>query len=176
MIFVSGNPHWAELMVKKMPDSDQWGPSQVLYEVTASGIPQNWPGWYTNSNRLRDISANNRGQGAYNQICAFPFRYKGVEYNDCTTIDNYGVPWCSTFVNDAGDHLATFWGNCAPPEMELKQQAFSNSSQICSRNPYFICTALANYGYIHVDFENRSVEMTVRTPAEQEQMSHIINY
>ena len=33
MIFVSGDPHWAEFMAKKMPESDQWGPSQILYEV-----------------------------------------------------------------------------------------------------------------------------------------------
>ena len=51
VIFVSGDPHWAEFMAKRMPASDVWGPEQTLYEVTASGIPQNLPGFYLNSNR-----------------------------------------------------------------------------------------------------------------------------
>ena len=50
---MSGDPHWAELMAKRMPASEVWGPEQTLYEVTASGIPQNLPGFYLNSNRCR---------------------------------------------------------------------------------------------------------------------------
>ena len=52
VIFVSGDPHWAEFMAKRMPASEVWGPEQTLYEVTASGIPQNLPGFYLNSNRF----------------------------------------------------------------------------------------------------------------------------
>ena len=48
---MSGDPHWAEFMAKRMPASEEWGPEQTLYEVTASGIPQDWPGYYLNSNR-----------------------------------------------------------------------------------------------------------------------------
>jgi len=176
VIFVSGDPHWAEFMAKKMPESDQWGPSQILYEVTASGVPQDWPGWYLNSNRLRDRSADHRGEGPFNQKCAFPFVYKDVEYTDCTDVDNDGIPWCSVFNNAMEEEIPTFWGNCAPPELELAQETFSNSTRTCSRNPYFICTAVANYGFINVDFDAGTVEMTVRTPAEGEQMSHIIKY
>ena len=29
VVFVSGDPHWAELMVKRMPESEEWGPTQV---------------------------------------------------------------------------------------------------------------------------------------------------
>ena len=49
---MSGDPHWAEFMAKRMPASEEWGPEQTLYEVTASGIPQNWPGTVLNSNRF----------------------------------------------------------------------------------------------------------------------------
>merc|ERR1719282_2279275 len=35
--------------------------------------------------------------------CTFPFTYKGTEYNECTSIANNGVPWCTT---------AMGWGNC----------------------------------------------------------------
>ena len=38
VIFVTGDQHWAELMAKRMPESERWGPAQVLYEVTASGV------------------------------------------------------------------------------------------------------------------------------------------
>ena len=37
------------------------------------------------------------------EACKFPFTYQGTEYNQCTTVANNGVPWCST---------ATGWGNC----------------------------------------------------------------
>ena len=90
VVFVSGDVHWAEFHAKRMPDSSQWGPSQVphlhylhistvsllsilstylqvLYEVTASGVPQNWPGFWLNSNRLRDRTADTRGDGVYNR-------------------------------------------------------------------------------------------------------------
>ena len=73
---------------------------QVLYEVTASGVPQDWPGpLYLNSNRLRDRSADHRGAGPHNQNCQFPFIYKGVKYEDCTEVENAGVAWCSVFVD-----------------------------------------------------------------------------
>ena len=68
------------------------------------------------------------------------------------------------------------WGNCGPQEAELAQLTFSNSSHTCSNNDYFVCTAKANYGFINVDFETRTVEMSVRTPTEKEQISHTITY
>ena len=74
VIFVSGDQHWAELMAKRMPASDQWGPSQVLYEVTASGVPQHFEADLWNSNRLRVRSADHNGQGPANENCVFPFR------------------------------------------------------------------------------------------------------
>ena len=74
VIFVSGDQHWAELMAKAMPASDQWGPSQVLYEVTASGVPQHFEEDLWNSNRLRVRSADHAGEGPFNENCVFPFR------------------------------------------------------------------------------------------------------
>ena len=176
VMFVSGDPHWAELMAKRMPDSEVWGPSQVLYEVTASGVPQDWQGFYLNSNRLRDRSADHRGEGPVNQNCQFPFTYDDVTYEDCTDVDNDGVPWCAVLVDSFGNAVPTMWGVCGPIQSELAQTTFSNSSQTCSNNDYFVCTAKANYGFIHVDWEARRVEMSVRTPTEEEQISHSIKY
>ena len=129
-----------------------------------------------NSNRLRDRSADHHGRGSYNQNCQFPFIYNNVTYNDCTDVDNEGIPWCSVLVDFSSHHVPTFWGNCAPPEEELAQETFSNSSMTCSNNDYFVCLAKANYGFIHVDFDNQEVDMSIRTPAEEEQISHRIKY
>ena len=60
VIFVSGDQHWGELMAKRMPDSPNFGSSQVLYEITSSGIYQNWSGMDGNSNRLRKRSADHQ--------------------------------------------------------------------------------------------------------------------
>ena len=80
------------------------------------------------------------------------------------------------FNDEAGHYLPPMWGNCGPLDQELAQETFTNSTKTCSKNPFFICTALANYGYIHVDFEARTAEMGIRTPAEGEQMTHKIKY
>ena len=47
-----------------------------------------------------------------NQQCMFPFIYDGTSYDECTTTDNNGIPWCSTKISPAGDFLAGEWGNC----------------------------------------------------------------
>ena len=39
------------------------------------------------------------------ETCKFPFTYKDTEYNQCTSVGNNGVLWCST---DTGGG----WGNC----------------------------------------------------------------
>ena len=125
---------------------------------------------------MRDRSADHRGQGPFNQNCQFPFTYNGVTYDSCTDQDNAGVPWCSVFNDLFGNYQEGFWGNCLSRELELAQETFSNSSQSCSDSRYHVCTAAANYGFIAVNFEERVVEMSVRTPREGEQMSHIIKY
>ena len=38
------------------------------------------------------------------KACQFPFTYKGIEYKQCTSISNNGVPWCGT--------ASGGWGNC----------------------------------------------------------------
>ena len=125
---------------------------------------------------MRDRSADHEGDGPFNQNCQFPFRYGGVLYHSCTDVGNGGVAWCSTYTDAEDNHVAGYWGNCLARELELAQETFSNSSQSCSDSRYHVCTAAANYGFIAVNFEERVVEMSVRTPREGEQMSHIIKY
>ena len=40
----------------------------------------------------------------------FPFKYKGVEYNSCTTAGNGNIPWCATSLTSDGTY--NDWGSC----------------------------------------------------------------
>lgn len=46
--------------------------------------------------------------------CIFPFVFRNVQYNTCTTDhDPNGQPWCSTRTEpNTNKHLSGFWGNC----------------------------------------------------------------
>ena len=43
--------------------------------------------------------------------CQFPFTYDGVTYNGCTPVDHHDN-WCSTSVDENGNHKYGKWGNC----------------------------------------------------------------
>ena len=46
--------------------------------------------------------------------CVFPFVFKGKTYEECTTVENFGVSWCSTKVDTDGHHIENNWGVCGP--------------------------------------------------------------
>ena len=105
---MSGDQHWAELMVKKVPASLEYGPSVVLHEITASGIDQYWDETIYNSNRLRVRTADYQGDGQFSYECNFPFIYGGVTYTSCTDVGE-PKPWCS--IETSGGHHVS--GNCS---------------------------------------------------------------
>ena len=45
--------------------------------------------------------------------CVFPFIYGGKSYDKCTT-EGHDQPWCSTKVDEEGNHIGGRgnWGNC----------------------------------------------------------------
>ncbi|XP_040581207.1 matrix metalloproteinase-9 isoform X2 [Lepeophtheirus salmonis] len=45
------------------------------------------------------------------KTCKFPFKYNGVTYRDCTTIDNGSTKWCATSVSETG--VLKDYGDCA---------------------------------------------------------------
>ena len=53
-----------------------------------------------------------------NKLCIFPFKFRGITYNSCTTNGNDPGDtnaWCSTKVDDSGEHVGDGqgnWGNC----------------------------------------------------------------
>lgn len=175
VIFLSGDQHWGELMAKQMPASPLYGDPRVLYEVTASGIMQNWPYDIENSNRVRERSADLRGSGPFIHACSFPFIYGGTVYTTCTGADA-DFDWCSLEVDAAGAHIPGRWGVCAPPDQEPAQALFSNSSQTCSGSKFHVCSALGNYGSVAIDYRGRRVRMSVESPLEGELVYHEIVY
>ena len=52
------------------------------------------------------------GTAPEESLCSFPFVYKGVQYNDCTTVDNVGKLWCSTQSHLTSRYDGSLWGNC----------------------------------------------------------------
>ena len=73
---------------------------------------------FLSRNHLR--FANTQGTGPFKNACKFPFRYENVIYEGCTDAGHRnGTVWCSTRVNDKGEHIAGRWGNCQPLLEEL---------------------------------------------------------
>ena len=186
VVFVSGDQHWGELSVKTMPNSHKWGPSQTLYEVTASGVPvpkghghdlftiitqldnvEN----FLNANRLKRRKAQYNGLGPFIYECKLPFSFNGRVYNDCVKGNRpWQKPWCYIDARGYKDVI----GTCE--EDNQTQELFSNSTKTCHGSNFMVCRAVANYGYIDVDWEGRTLEMGIRTPAENEQMYNKIKF
>merc|ERR1711936_563242 len=43
--------------------------------------------------------------------CVFPFKYKGVEYTQCSYVES-PVPWCATMTASQGTVVTGRWGDC----------------------------------------------------------------
>merc|ERR1711936_813148 len=43
--------------------------------------------------------------------CVFPFKYKGVEYTQCSYAES-PVPWCATMTDSQGTVVTGRWGDC----------------------------------------------------------------
>merc|ERR1711879_631753 len=48
------------------------------------------------------------------KACVFPFRYKGVVYKECATVDQ-SAAWCSTEVDAGGNFVTDKYGFCPSP-------------------------------------------------------------
>jgi hypothetical protein len=45
--------------------------------------------------------------------CIFPFKFGGIEYHGCIADNDFaGKFWCSTEVDEDGDHVGGSWGHC----------------------------------------------------------------
>lgn len=168
IIFISGDQHWGEIMAKKMPASSLYGDSQVLYEVTASGIDQNWIRDIPNSNRVRVRSAGDGDSGGlFHDECNFPFKYDGTEYNQCTNASHVR-DWCSTQTDSSGNHVSGNWGDCDDSANELvpRDKIRYSGENICTDNYMHVCSAKANYGGVSMDWDKRELTLSVFTPHE----------
>lgn len=164
IIIISGEMHWGEMMAKKMPAAAGVGESQVIYEITASGIDTNFPYADPNANRLKVRSADNAGDGVYQHECKFPFKYEGVEHNDCFK----GIedrPWCATLVDSNNNYKSGDWGYCRPEEDEpLPRSNITTSGENSCYENLHVCKAQANYGGIEIDWNNSVIQLYLFTP------------
>jgi alkaline phosphatase D len=164
IIIISGDMQWGEMMAKRMPAAPRVGRSQILYEVTASGIELNYPYPDPNANRLKVRSADKKGDGIFQLECKFPFWYKDVEYNDCISIDET-KPWCATSVDAEQNYMPDNWGYCLPETDELVPRANITASGENSCNEgLHVCKAQANYGGIEVDWDKNVIQLYIFTP------------
>lgn len=109
-------------------------------------------GWGGNSNYLK----------AMNKPCLFPFVYKGVTYDSCTSEDHW-MPWCPTHLADGAVVVGSGnWGNCAASCFQANSGGDANPylSFPCSKVPT-CCTA---------DFG----EADLYTPPVTTQAAHIV--
>ena len=51
------------------------------------------------------------------QPCVFPFIYKGVTYNSCTSVDNDDYLWCATETLD-GNYVDGMWKDCCACDVQ----------------------------------------------------------
>ena len=61
--------------------------------------------------------------------CTFPFIYEEVKYYNCTVVnDPDGKPWCSTKVDDDGNHVQSggYWGHCG---QDCKDKVFQEKPE-----------------------------------------------
>ena len=164
IIIISGDMHWGEVMAKKMPAAEDYGQSQVIYEVTASGIDQNFPYPDPNANRLKVRSADTAGDGVYQRECQFPFKYEGVEYDDCI-MGTEDTPWCATLVDAERNYMSGDWGYCLPEGDELVPRAnITVSNEKSCYEALHVCKAQANYGGIEIDWNNSLIQLYLFTP------------
>ena len=64
-----------------------------------------------------------------NALCIFPFRFRGKMHDTCIGTNNQA--WCSTKVDNLGNHVKGKWGDCGQgcPFPEIKDgKLFSNFS------------------------------------------------
>ena len=175
VVFMSGEQHWGELMAMKIPEDagGDGGAAQIGYEVTASGIDQNWVEDIDNSHRVRVRTADSRGNGFYDKECNFPFVYEGVTYNDCADVFNTGILVCATQTSSDNSVVGGQWGNCLPAEQELvpkERQRYSLENK-CADSYHFTCSAQANYGTMVVDWNAETITLSIRTPHHNSPMA-----
>ena len=173
VIFLTGDQHWAELQAKRLSDSEDAGPSRILFSVTASGIDQHYAESVPNLNRLRVRTADKRGDGSFVEECNFPFVVDGQTYDDCADIFGTNMPGCAIRTNAKDEIISDQWGNCLDAKKELvaRDDMTYGKTNICTDNYHHTCAAQANYGGLVVDWEAGSIEISLFTPHENEEVA-----
>ena len=176
IIFVSGDQHWGELMTKKMPRipnvEGRDGNPQTLYEVTGSGIFQNWEEDVPNSNRFKDRTEKRSiFRGACNDSKCVP----ASQAHNRT----FGKGIMCAISQNVSDNWHDVYTVCDPIDNDYYDEylsAESNLTSTCSGSKYHTCSSKGNYGSITVDFDMQIVTLSIKTPNENEEAKIKITY
>lgn len=55
------------------------------------------------------------------QVCVFPFKFRGKEYNKCTYAGGSSTAWCATRTSSDGSVVTNQWGDCDTDSNSLCQ-------------------------------------------------------
>ena len=81
---------------------------------------------------ISDVSACTTG--GVSKKCVFPFNYKGMRYNKCTSNSK---PWCATMTDANGNYIRGNWGYCgeckniAPVDCQWSAWSWGTCSKSC---------------------------------------------
>lgn len=164
VVFASGDQHWAELQRKEIPADVHR--AVTVYEVTASGINQNWQSGEKNANRY-PVWCDTSGNGVYDQKCVFPYKASsGKSMYGCSSAADTSIPsgvnrWCARSLTSKG--RVASWGVCAP-EGSTTPDGFAGYSQVQGDTPYLLNSEIGNWGLMTVNASSRTVRLELRTP------------
>ncbi len=172
IILLSGDMHTGEIHQKTLSQDPVAGDKVTLFEVTGSGLSDNWKYSYTNPNPNRlPVWADEQGNGIFDKPCVFPFEYLGIKYLSCV-YDSYDYePWCYTQVDLDGLGVLSSWGYCAPSGASIPTGTVGtvadDVAQLTTSDRHVIDSAESNYGMIGIDWDERLIKLSVQNEYEE---------
>ena len=65
--------------------------------------------------------------------CLFPFKYKGITYQECT-LDEYDIAFCPTKLDSEGNFIDGEWGNCGYKCPGYSKTKYTDRTDIVNQN------------------------------------------
>ena len=121
-------------------------------------------------------TCDDKGDDIFAHECKFPFTWNGTTYNDCTTDGTDNLQgWCIQNQKRNSNKHNVFsnedvqWGFCIPEDEETVPRQNQYVTRLtCGENYHHTCGMNYVYGGIDIHWHNRTIDMNVFTPMENE--------